>query len=289
MTRTREGRGATSQSARCSGGESFSAAVIMTVVIFLALPWFAQFGHAATPAAVASVEAEGTQFRLTLVDGRILHSPDLTGAGLIISTPTGAAKIRITAVERDPDAKSGDVWLHTMLWEQTDGSTQNVCQPGPDGRRQGFPIANHMRADGGIEPTAAEIFELVCTSGARGKCVRFGYRPWEPDERELYAACTRMVRADYCGDAVATTRNGMLIDLYDDRRIEAADNDPAQEFEAGWTAHGAVCVRHVRVKENISLERLVTACPRLMDKVGIMCTEETARSLGAALFNRSRP
>ena len=27
------------------------------------------------------------------------------------------------------------------------------------------------------------------------------------------------------------------------------------EFEAGWTAEGAACVRHVRVKENISLDR----------------------------------
>lgn len=261
-------------------------AVIAIAPALLAIPAIA---HAATPAAVSSVAAEATQFRLTLTDGRVLHSPELAGAALIIATPTGTAKIHIAAVERDPDAKSGDVWLHTMLIEQPDGSSTNLCQPGPDGRQQGFPIATHMRPDGSVEVTAPEQFELVCTSGARGKCIRFGYRPWEPAERDLYAACTRMVRADYCGDAVATTRNGMLIDLYDDRRIEAADNDPAQEFEAGWTPHGAVCVRHVRVKENISLDRLVTACPRLAGKVGAMCTEDAARALGASLFNRSNP
>jgi hypothetical protein len=60
------------------------------------------------------------------------------------------------------------------------------------------------------------------------------------------------------------------------------------EFEAGWTPQGAVCVRHVRVKENVSLGALVAACPRLRNHVGPACTEETARSFGAKLFNRSR-
>jgi hypothetical protein len=176
-----------------------------------------------------------------------------------------------------------------MLLVRPDGSTQNLCDAGPDGRRQGFPLASRLAPDGHIIFTQPEQFELVCTAGARGKCVRFGYRPWKSAEQALYEACTRMVRADYCGNAVATTRNGMAIDIYDDRRIETADNDPSQEFEAGWAPRGAVCVRHVRVKENISLERLVAACPVLTGKVGDMCTEEKARSLGAILFNRSRP
>ena len=81
----------------------------------------------------------------------------------------------------------------------------------------------------------------------------------------------------------------MSIDIYDDRGIQRPDNDPAQELEAGWSAAGAVCVRHVRVKENTSLDKLVQACPRLKDRVGEMCTEEKARSLGAWLFNRSKP
>jgi hypothetical protein len=35
-----------------------------------------------------------------------------------------------------------------------------------------------MGHDGAMEPTEPGIFEIVCTSGARGKCVRFGYLPW---------------------------------------------------------------------------------------------------------------
>jgi hypothetical protein len=244
---------------------------------------------AAPPATVVAIAAEATQFRLTLSDGRTLRSPELTGARLVIATPAGQAKIRVVAVERDPDAKAGEVWLHTLEVEQQDGSTVNLCDAGPDGRRQAFPLNTTMHDDGRTEITAPDQFELICTGGARAKCIRFGYRPWEAAEADLYSTCTRMVRADYCGDGAGTTKNGMSIDLYDDRRIQSAENDPAQDFEAGWTSSGAVCVRHVRVKENTSLERLAATCPRLVGKTGAMCTEGTARSLGATLFNRSRP
>jgi hypothetical protein len=242
-----------------------------------------------SPVDVASIVAEGTQFRVTLTDGRVLRSAALVGANLIVALPSGSTKVRIAAVERDPDAKTDDIWLHTLLTELPDGSSQSMCDPGPDGRRQGFPIATSWDVDGTAHAVAPEEFDIVCTSGARAKCVRFGYRPWVPAELELHGACTRMVRADYCGNAVATTRDGTVIDMFDDRRIQTADNDPAQEFEAGWAPKGAVCVRHVRVKENISLESLAASCPRLAEKVGSMCTEGVARSLGARLFNRSRP
>jgi len=102
-------------------------------------------------------------------------------------------------------------------------------------------------------------------------------------------AVTRMVRADYCGQGEGTTNTGMMIDKFDDRNIQTADNLPDQAFEAGWTAAGAVCVAHVRVKDNTSLVRLAASCPRLAGKLGETCTPETARAAGAMLFNRSRP
>jgi hypothetical protein len=161
--------------------------------------------------------------------------------------------------------------------------------PGPDGRQQAFPLASRMRANGGTENTAPEQFDLLCSVGARAKCVRFGYRPWDTALEPLYNACTRMVRADYCGEGEATTLTGMSIDLSDDRGVQTADNLPDQTFEAGWTAEGAVCVNHVRVKENTSLAKLALSCPRLADRLGSTCTPEAARSAGAVLFNRSRP
>jgi hypothetical protein len=240
-----------------------------------------------------SVEADGSEFKAILSDGRTLRSRDLVGATLVIAIKGQGIRVRIDAVERDPDARNGTVWLHTLSGQTAGGAWQNLCDAGPDGRRQGFPIAGRPRADGMLEPAEPGVFELACTSGALGKCVRFGYLPWAgPDEsrlRGLYNACIRMVRADYCGDGTATTKDGQQIDIYDDHRIQTPENVAAMDFEAGWSADGAVCVRHVRVKENVSLESLVAACPRLKDRVGPTCSEETARRLGARLFNRSRP
>ncbi len=240
------------------------------------------------PVGVVSVAADATRFSLTLADGRILGSADLVGANLTVATETGTAKVRVAVVERDPNAVQGDVWLHTFLVEQPDGSTVNLCEKGPDGRRQGFPLASRVGPDGGTENTPPQQFEIVCSAGARAKCVRFGYRPWVPAETALYNACTRMVRADYGGQGKGTTRNGMTIDIYDADGIQKADSvDPLVDFEAGWLPTGAVCVRHVRVKENTALAALEAEYPHLKGRTGDICTEAFARSLGARLFVRS--
>ena len=157
--------------------------LVLLAALTASLPAGAQ---SQAPAAVVSVAAEKTQFRLTLGDGRVMRSSELIGAKLIVATETGPVKVQISAVERDPDARSGDVWLHTLLVENPDGTTQNMCEAGPDGRRQGFPIASRLRPDGGTENTPPEQFDVVCSAGARAKCVRFGYRPWVPAEEELY-------------------------------------------------------------------------------------------------------
>jgi hypothetical protein len=80
-----------------------------------------------------------------------------------------------------------------------------------------------------------------------------------------------------------------MIDYYDSRDIQKTGHDPKFEFEAGWTAAGAVCVHHVRVKDNVSLETLAASCPRLRNRLGVACTEDTARALGATVFVRSLP
>jgi hypothetical protein len=134
---------------------------------------------------------------------------------------------------------------------------------------------------------------LSCTSGARAKCVRFGYAPTGPGDgaarRERYDACVRMVRADYCGDGEAHTVNGTLIDIYDRDGIQVSDGGPELRFEAGWTAAGAVCVAHPRIAAQGDLDALLARCPRLREAPnGAACTEQAAERAGAVLFNRSR-
>ena len=238
-------------------------------------------GAAAQSPAVQSLGVDGTEIVVELSDGRTLRSRDLVGAVLKVRFEGEPAEVRIAAVEADPDDKSKTVWLHTLEGRQADGSWSNLCTAGPDGRRQGFPLQG------------PQGLELTCSSGALGKCVRMGYRPWAvgPDGGSLaplHAACLRMVRADYGGDGKAWTKDGMRIDIYDPQRIQTAEDDPVDRFEAGWSPEGAVCVRHVRVKENPTLPALEAAYPRLAGRTGAICTEDFARANGAILFNRSK-
>ena len=142
--------------------------------------------------------------------------------------------------------------------------------------------------------TAAGSFDLTCTSGAIGKCVRWGYRffeegPGTPPLRALHQACVRMARADYGGDGRATTRDGTMIEMYDRFGIQKSDRLVPMAFEAGWSPDGAVCVAHPRIPENVSLQDLGERYPHLRPHLGpTQCTEESAMHDSRALiFNRS--
>ena len=74
----------------------------------------------------------------------------------------------------------------------------------------------------------------------------------------------------------------------DYERIVAPDMMVDQTFEAGWGPKGAVCVHHVRVKENVTLAQLEARFPQLRGRTGEICTEDFARQHGAIVFNRSR-
>ncbi|WNJ92225.1 ADYC domain-containing protein [Bosea sp. 685] len=259
--------------------------VLILLLALLAAPAIAQTRQ------VTGVEAHEGAFRVTLSDGTMREREALTGMVLVYQQGDQRIRIRIAGIRPDPDDRTGRRLLHDF---RNAATAEPLCQPAPDGTREGFPIAGRADATGAISPAGPGAFEIVCTSGAQGKCVRFGYGPWQsqPDGAsmaEIYNACTHMVRADYCGLGEATTRNGMSIDVYDVHAIQKPENSPSQEFEAGWGPGGAVCVRHVRVKENTSLERLAATCPRLAGKLGEGCTEATARAAGAKLFNRSAP
>lgn len=70
-------------------------------------------------------------------------------------------------------------------------------------------------------------FTFSCWDGVMGKCTRWGYMPWKtlPDPRgasypavnmkNVWRACVRAARADYCGDGVSRTVNGTSVDMYD--------------------------------------------------------------------------
>lgn len=258
------------------------AVVAALIVVGLPLP-------AAPQTSVRGIEVEGTSFRITLSDGHVLGQNELAGIQLMIGDSSGQHRtIRIDAVERDSKDPAGEVVLYTLSEQDpASGEWRNLCEPDPDGRRVGFPLAGALTR-GGRHVAMPGRFLITCTGGAEGKCVRFGYKPWAkgPDGTSLapyYQACVRLVRADYCGDGVGHTRNGTPIDLFDMIGIQNDEVAPGMALEAAWGPDGAVCVRHTRLEDVLDLPTLATQCPRLAGSIGEGCDEAKP----ALLFNRS--
>jgi hypothetical protein len=241
---------------------------------------------AATPSVAATappLTVDGTEFVLTLEDGRALRSADLVGATLMMRVGNDEVAVTIESVEEDPDSIGGDVFLHRFIVKNESGKVSDFCTSDAQGQNLGFPV-----------PKEGGGFELTCTSGAIGKCVRWGYRFWKevsggPPLRALHQACIRMTRADYGGDGSTFTRDGTTIFFCDRFNVIPCGNGAAMAFEAAWGADGAVCVAHPRIAEIVTLGQLAKRYPHLASRLGPdVCGEESAmRDPDALLFNRS--
>jgi hypothetical protein len=260
-----------------------SALPLLAISVFSAM--------AQTTTGEPSLEVAGTLFRVTMRDGRVLTSPDLIGAVVEAADEAGRIiTVRIDGVTRDPSDAGGDVWLHRFsVPDAPTGVWREFCSPGPDGTVAGFPVAGSWTS-GGRHERGSTGFSITCTSGAIGKCVRLGYKPWREVSGEslwdYHQACVRTLRADYGGDGTGHTRNGILVDIFDRLGVQSPQPDPqghALEFEAAWGPDGAVCVRRTRLPEVLSTAELAEHYPHLAGKIGRDCSE----AVDAMIWNRS--
>ena len=183
-----------------------------------------------------------------------------------------------------------------MLAADTEGRWVELCEPDAAGATSAFPLRGHWDSEG--RRTSEHGFTLTCASGALGKCVRFGYKPWQSAAggvapADYHAACVKAVRADYCGDR-GTTRDGQPIDIYDALSIQRRDttrSTDAYPFEAAFSTAGAVCVGHTRVPAKVTLAALASGCRRLAGRLGRAACREDAAVAGrygpAMIFIRS--
>lgn len=229
-----------------------------------------------------SLRMEGADLVLRLGDGRILKRDGLVGLTLRVAEATGETDVGIDGVVVDDTAIGGAVPLFSLSSHRPAAPAENICQPDPKGRRLALAL-----------PDGKGGFTFTCTSGAEGKCVLMGYRPWETRDnvplKDLHRACIHMLRADYGGDDRPTTRDGTLVDIYDRFGIQRSEPNDRLSFEAAWGPDGALCVAHPRIPENVSLSALAERYPPLKARLGPeACTEGAMRAdPKALLFNRS--
>jgi len=175
----------------------------------------------------------------------------LVGATVAMADDQGApATARIADIERDPADPTGASYLYTLVYlDPKTGAEVSACLPDPSGAAKALPLSGRWDATGAHVEVGATI-SLGCTSGVLAKCVRWGYRPWETVKgtslADYHQACTRMARADYCGDGHSYTQDGTMIDIYD--RLPVLSRDPTllSLFESTWTPDGAYCIARER-------------------------------------------
>jgi hypothetical protein len=135
---------------------------------------------------------------------------------------------------------------------QTSGTWTRLC--GSDANSQpilAIPVTGMWNyqtgvTGGGSYTADSTRFTMGCRGTAIAKCVEMGYKPWKTvsgvNLQNHMVACTRMLRADYCGNGTSYTANGKQVDLYDNLGVQS--DTQGWDFEAEWTTSGARCLAY---------------------------------------------
>jgi hypothetical protein len=195
---------------------------------------------------IRSVQVQRTRFRAKREDGLWATDQELVGALLVAVDSQGIEEIyRIDSIEKASYGKAGEIFLYTFsVKDPASGNWINFCKPDAEGMQKGFPLSGYWD-EKGYHIQLLDHYSLTCTGGVMAKCVKFGYVPWgrTKNGKSLWGyhqACTRLMRADYCGNGKPHTRDGTKIELWDREGIEVDTSEPGLTFEAAWNEDGAV-------------------------------------------------
>jgi uncharacterized protein YjbI with pentapeptide repeats len=188
------------------------------------------------------VTLTGTSVTNTLISG-VRNGTTLSGAGMVGSvmtanTSTGSqVSVRIDGAYKLTGANA-DVWVYNMKYETTTGwvalcagSNEAMAFPGT----WNYGTTRHQ--------WDANLFTLACRGATFAKCYELGYKG-DSKLDTYHQTCIRAHRADYCGDGVSYTVDGIQINIFDNLGLQA--DTQAWRVEANWTPDGAVCVDAVR-------------------------------------------
>nr|AYM53898.1 hypothetical protein [Corallococcus coralloides] len=193
------------------------------------------------------VRIEGTEFQAQ--QGSVLHTGTaFLGAWFYGTLGDGRrAKLRIADI-RAAEAPNSDLTEYWVEYRDDDNVWHPLCRDHTGAAVWAYPVKGVYDFRSGV-PTGGQHsddpdhFTFACGGGAVQKCINLGYRPWASRDGVSLAAhhqaCTRLIRADYCGDGTPHTQNGNRVNLYDKLGIQT--DTERWFFEASWDAQGARC------------------------------------------------
>jgi hypothetical protein len=177
------------------------------------------------------------------------------------------------------------LWIgYKLQLELEDGRHfMDVCH---DKDAVAFPIPGYWN-DAGAYVRDKTKFSFACAHRHVATCLKQGYLDSSDsnDRMALFEACTRMMRADYCGDGGSYTKDGTFISVWDNRDIATEIHREPLVFEAAWNKNGMVCSARPRWNE-----KAIRAPKCLQSKSRPICNsakEAAALSKDPLVFNDS--
>lgn len=155
--------------------------------------------------------------------------------------------------------------LYTFQTHDEQGQEVYICDADASGSHAAIPVRDITvnRTTGDIDARPSTAY-LACVSGAIGKAIGWGYKPWERSLPDFEVA-TRMVRADYCFDGKSWTTTGTALQVRDAYSI----NDfpyATKPTEVVWTKTGVACLTQPRSSTYVAPQitcggQALTTCP----------------------------
>jgi len=204
----------------------------------------------------------GTSLNGTSLNGTSLNGTSLNGTSLVGSSWSGTTSNGATVKLRVDKATQGagtnaDVWFYSVSFQTSTGWSP-LCGVDASGIPvQAIAVPGVWTGTANNYASSATQFTWACRAKTVAKCVELGYKPWKSLSNQL-ASCVRLLRADYCGTGVSYTKDGTLLNLYDNVGVQA--DAEAWGLEAGWGPSGATCLSNAADTRFIILKTTVPPC-----------------------------
>ena len=261
---------------------------------------------------LAAASLRGVRFgagELALEGGRLVEKSGKGVVGTVLRGESSSGRsVDVAICGEEPVAGEPDMaWYRLQIWNASSQEWENPCTGTKDmADPRALAVAGTWDRAGARSDAPGKI-TFACENGAIAKCVRWGYKPWKTAGGQpvapLHQACTRMARADYCGNGTSHTQDATLVDIYDSRGLLARTTSPTARwqpdrasFEAAWGPDGAVCL--ARTRDDRPVDAILKECPGRFSRGpeldlgdGDRCSlrRDKTGPAGALLRNRSYP
>ncbi len=203
-----------------------------------------------------------------------LNSSSLSAAdvgSVILGSSSDGSPVEVSICQAEPDPSDPQmVWYRIEAWNPVAQQWDNPCVPsGSVPNPRALAVSGVWDSTGAHQQVQGKL-TLACENGVISKCIGWGYKPWASHDGQslapLHQACTRMARADYCGNGISHTQPGTTIDMYDSLGVQLPTTKPSQawnparaSFEAAWAPEGATCL--ARTRHGQALGTIMQECP----------------------------